>query len=165
VQASAEVPISRRDITRATLARHLFLFSSLHNSTDTFSLRFLPLSTTHSHTLVSLKMLFSTFATVASLAGLAFAAPATVDRSAGLAKRGDYGYGYGERTVHKVTVGESELSLLVCSALAEVVLTVHPTLRHSDSQARASYAMTQSSSRPRRATSSCEPLLHWIVIL
>ncbi len=48
-------------------------------------------------------MLFSTLTTLASLAGLALAAPATVDRSASVAKRGDYGYD--ERAVHKVTVG------------------------------------------------------------
>ena len=81
-------------------------------------------------------MLLSSLATVTSLAGLALAAPATVDRSADLAKRGNYKYD--ERAIHKVTVGKSGS-----------IFRRHP-------QARASCGTTPSSSTRRRATSSCK---------
>ena len=51
-------------------------------------------------------MLFSTLATVASLVGLALAAPAVVDAPSGLVARGGrHGKVY-EPVIHKVTVGK-----------------------------------------------------------
>lgn len=96
-------------------------------------------------------MLSSTLLTLASLVGLALAAPAAVDQSADLAKRGGK-YGYYEPTIHVVTVGEC--GFLIVSLFVGNCFADDPLARPSQARTR-SFGTIPSMSTPRRVTSSC----------